>query len=68
MQALVDFGVEHREAGRPLFILMGGWTKQVELDKASKMRAPVRTDLSVSAVASGTHHLHSCTSGIDIRS
>ena len=33
MQAPIDFGVEHREAGLPLFILMGGWRKQLELDK-----------------------------------
>ena len=37
MQALIDFGVEQREAGHPLFILMGGWTKQIELDKDAKM-------------------------------
>ena len=37
MQALLDFGEEHREAGRPLFILMGGWTKQKEVDKDANM-------------------------------
>ena len=37
MQALIDFGVEQREAGHPLFILMGGWRKQKELDKDAKM-------------------------------
>ena len=37
MQALIDFGVEQREAGHPLFILMGGWRKQKELDKDAEM-------------------------------
>ena len=37
MQALIDFGEEHREADRPLFILMGGWTKEKELDNDAKM-------------------------------
>ena len=37
MQALIDFGVGQREAGHPLFILMGGWATQIELDKDAKM-------------------------------
>ena len=37
MQALIDFGVEQREAGLPLFILVCGWRKQIENDTGAKM-------------------------------
>ena len=31
LQALIDFAIGHRDAGRPLYTMMGGWTKMSEI-------------------------------------
>ena len=31
LQALIDFAIGHRDAGRPLYKMMGGWTKMAEI-------------------------------------
>ena len=40
LQALIDFVIGHRDAGLPLYMMMGGWSKMAEilLDMAKMVR------------------------------